>query len=397
VNDFFIPALVPCGIIVVSLTFTAYHFSSSNKAKKNYCMKNIKSFLFFFSICIQQICFAQQKLKVVIAGLSHDHVNRMLDKGRSGDIIIIGIAETNQQLCSKKKTDYQLPDSLFYKNLSSALKKNHPDLVMVYNAPVEHLAAIETCMPLHIPVMVEKPLCFSNAEAAKIKTLSQKFKTKVFTNYPSLWYSSFIELLNKKKEVGIITKMEMHGGHKGPAEIGCSKDFLNWLTDPQKNGGGAITDFGCYGACIMTELMNEKMPASVYATVKNLKPSVYPKVDDDATIVLEYTGATGIIEASWNWPYTIMDAEVYGNNAYLHASQINGTDTVYLQSKNEKGTKQEIISTPQYKDEVEYLTAVIKNCAVDSNKLLSLDRNIVIVKILDAAIQSAKLGKKIIL
>jgi predicted dehydrogenase len=359
-------------------------------------MKSIKSFLFLCFICLQQNCLAQQKLKVIIAGLSHDHVNRMLDKGKSGDIIIIGIAEPDQRLSNKKKTAYQLPDSLFYKNLSSALKKNHPDLVMVYNAPVEHLSAIETCMPLHIPVMVEKPLCFSNAEAAKIKMLSQKFKTKVFTNYPSLWYTSFIELLNKKNEVGVISKMEMRGGHKGPVEIGCSKDFLNWLTDPVKNGGGALTDFGCYGAVAFTELMQGKAPLSVYATAKNLKPSVYPKVDDDATIVLEYPGVTGIIEASWNWPYTIMDVEVYGTNSYLYASEFNTSGAEHaLQSKNEKETKQENISTPAYKDEMEYLTAVIKNGAADDNKLLSLERNIIIVRIIDAARRSVKERRKI--
>jgi predicted dehydrogenase len=358
-------------------------------------MKNIKSLLFCCFVLIQQICFAQQKLKVVIAGLSHDHVNRMLDKNKNGEIIIVAIAEPDEQLRNKKKTDYDLPDAMFYKNIAAALKKTTPDLVMVFNAPVEHLAIIETCMPLHIPVMVEKPLCFSNTEAAKIKMLSQKNNTKVFTNYPSLWYISFMELLNKKNDVGTITKMEMHGGHRGPVEIGCSKDFLYWLTDPAKNGGGALTDFGCYGACIMTALMNGKTPTSVYATVKNLKPAIYPKVDDDATIVLEYPNAIGIIEASWNWPYTIMDAEVYGANAYLHASQINGADSVYLQSKNEKGTKQENISAPQYKDEVAYLTAVIKNGAADDNLLLSLERNVIIVQIIDAARRSAKEGKKI--
>lgn len=361
-------------------------------------MKHMKSLLFFFCfVLIQQATFSQEKLKVVIAGLSHDHVNRMLDKNKTGEIIIVAIAEPDEQLRNSKKAAYQLPDELFYKNITEALKKSAPDLVMVFNAPVDHLPIIETCMPLHIPVMVEKPLCFSNAEAAKIKILSQKFATKVFTNYPSLWYSSFMELLNKKNEVGIITKMEMHGGHRGPAEIGCSKDFLNWLTDPAKNGGGALTDFGCYGACIMTALMNGKTPTSVYATAKNLKPLVYPKVDDDATIVLEYPAATGIIEASWNWPYTIMDAAVYGSYAYLHASQINGADSIYLQSKNETTTKQEAISAPQYKDEVEYLTAVIKNGAPDNNLLLSLQRNIIIVQILDAARLSVKTGKKILL
>jgi predicted dehydrogenase len=363
-------------------------------------MKNIKLLLFIFFFCTKQFSFAQDKLRVVIAGLSHDHVNPMLDKNKKGDIIIIGIAEPDEQLRNKKKKGYQLPDSIFYKDITAALKKNKPDLVMVYNAPVEHLAIIETCLPIKIPVMVEKPLCFSNAEAARIKALSEKYNTKVYVNYPSAWYTSFMELIkrvNEKNEVDAIGKMVMHGGHQGPVEIGCSKDFLYWLTDPAKNGGGALTDFGCYGASIMTALMKDKMPLSVFAVTRHLKPAVYTKADDDATIVLEYANATGIIQASWNWPYTIMDVEVYGKNAYLHAAQINGADPVSLQSKNGKETKNEEISQPQYKDEVEYLTAVIKNGAADNNMLLSLQNNIIIVKILDAARRSAKAGRKVLL
>jgi predicted dehydrogenase len=356
-------------------------------------MKRIKVVLLFVLVCIQQAGFAQEKLRIVIAGLSHDHVNRILDKGKNGDIVILGIAETNQPLCDRMKTKYQLPDSVFYKNLATALNKNHPDLVMVYNAPVEHLAVIEACLPRKIPVMVEKPLCLSNAEAARIEMLSKKFNTRVYTNYVSNWYTSNLELferVNGKNELGPIQKMVMHGGHRGPVEVGCSKDFLGWLTDPEKNGGGALTDFGCYGASIMTELMQGKAPLSVFAITRHLKPVIYPKVDDDATIVLEYSGATGIIEASWSWPYTIMDIEAYGANAYLHAM-----DPTSLQSKNEKETRMETISPPPYKDEVDYLTAVIKNGARDDNKLLSLERNVIIVRILDAARRSAKEGKKI--
>lgn len=358
-------------------------------------MKITRIVWLLLTTCMHLYCSAQEKLTVVVAGLTHDHVNRILDKNKSGDIIIIGIAEPDQELCKLKQTAYGLPDSIFNKSLSRTLSKKHPDLVMVFNSPAEHLAAIETCMPLHIPVMVEKPLCFSTGDAARIKMLSEKYNTKVFTNYPSLWYTSFMELINKKNETGVITKMEMHGGHRGPAEIGCSKYFLNWLTDPVKNGGGALIDFGCYGASIMTELMNGKAPLSVYATTRQLKPGIYPKVDDDATIIVEYAGATGIIEASWNWPYTIMDAEVYGKESYLHASQINGADTVYLQSKNEKETKQEKITEPKYKDEIEYLTAVLKNGAADDNQLMSLKRNIIVVQVLAAAKQSAQEGKKV--
>lgn len=356
-------------------------------------MKPIIILLLICIVCLMQNSYGQEKLRVVIAGLSHDHVNRILAKGQHGEIIILGIAEADQDLCNRKKAEYHLPEGLFYKSLDAALRNSKPDLVMVYNAPVEHFAIIETCLPFSIPVMVEKPLCFSYEEALKIEKLSKKYHTKVFTNYVSNWYTSNEELfkrVNEKNELGPLHKIVMHGGHIGPVEIGCSKDFLHWLTDPEKNGGGAITDFGCYGACIITELMKGKAPISVYAITRHLKPDVYPKVDDDATILLEYPNATGIIEASWSWPYTIMDVEAYGDKAYLHA-----LDPSTLQSKNDKETKMESISTPAYKDEVAYLTAVIKSGADDNIMLLSLERNLVVVHIMDAARRSAKEGKKI--
>ena len=353
-----------------------------------------------FIVGIQQLCHAQQKLQVVIAGLSHDHVNRILEKGRNGEIVILGVAEPDKELRAKKKTRYGLPDSILYDNLAAALKKNRPDLVMVFNSPIEHLPAIEKSVSLHIPVMVEKPLCFSYADAEKIKALSDKYGTRVFTNYPSLWYTSFMELIKRvseKGEVDSITKMAMHGGHRGPIEIGCSKEFAQWLTDPAKNGGGAIMDFGCYGVSIMTQMMNGELPQAVFATTRHLKPKVYTKVDDDATIVLEYKTATGVIEASWSWPYTIMDAEVYGKNAYLHASEFNGVGPVSLRSKSEKETREEVISAPKYIDEVEYLTAVIKGGATDNYRLMSLERNVTVVKVLDAARRSAKEKRKVVL
>jgi hypothetical protein len=53
---------------------------------------------------------------------------------------------------------------------------------------------------------------------------------------------------------------------------------------------------------------------------------VYPKVEDDATIIGGIPNATGQIEASWNWPFNIKDMEVFGSTGYLHA--FNGTDKV---------------------------------------------------------------------
>jgi predicted dehydrogenase len=46
---------------------------------------------------------------------------------------------------------------------------------------------------------------------------------------------------------------------------------------------------------------------------------------------------------------------------------------------------------------VEYLTAVLKNGAPDNNEMLSLERNLIVVRILDAARKSAREGRKILL
>src|SRR5690348_18403994 len=107
--------------------------------------------LIIFIVYVPHFCLAQQKLKVVLAGLSHDHVNPILEKNKSGQIEIIGIAEPDLQLCQNKKKDYQLQDSIFFRDLKTALQSKHPDLVMVYEAPAEHLSVVEICMPLHIP------------------------------------------------------------------------------------------------------------------------------------------------------------------------------------------------------------------------------------------------------
>jgi predicted dehydrogenase len=104
-------------------------------------------------------------------------------------------------------------------------------------------------------------------------------------------------------------------GHQGPKEINVQPDFLAFLRNPALNGAGALFDFGCYGANLMTWLMDNQPPTAVMAITRHFKPEIYPDVDDDATILLEYPKAQGVIEASWNWPYSRKELEVYAKAA----------------------------------------------------------------------------------
>jgi predicted dehydrogenase len=336
---------------------------------------------------------AQKILRVGVAGLAHDHVTGILNQYKKGELIIAGIAEGDDQLVAKYKKNYQLPDSLFFRTLELLLLHTKPDAILAYTPISEHIHVVEICAPKGISVMVEKPLATTVNDAERMVSLSKQYHVFVLTNYETTWYNSnqqIYEMVNDQHAVGEVRKMTVHDGHNGPKEIGCSPDFLNWLTDPVKNGGGALMDFGCYGANLMVWLMNGKAPLSVTAITHHLKPLIYPKVDDDATILLEYPNATGIIEASWDWPFGIKDFEVFGTKGYLHA--LNGND---LQQRDKVNYESVQVKPAAYSNNIQYLSDVLSGKLKPGQDLSSLENNLIVVRILNAALTSAREGKKV--
>ena len=357
---------------------------------------SLRSYFLLMSIfMLLSVVGHSQVLNVGVVGLNHDHAYGLMNQYKKGEVTIVGIVENDKTLIDRYKTRYQLPDALFFKTTSDMLAKIKPDAVLAYNAIADHLAVVEACAPKGISVMVEKPLAVNNQQADRIAALAKQHNIHVLTNYETTWYPSNQQvnvMVNQDNAVGEIRKMVVHDGHQGPKEIGCSAEFLSWLTDPVKNGGGALVDFGCYGANLMTWLMKGKTPLAVTAVTRQIKPDIYPKVDDDATILLEYEDATGIIEASWNWPFGIKDLEVFGTTGYLHAQNSK------IIRERKKDTYENLeAKMPAYTSNLKYLADVLHGKIQPGKDLSSLDNNLVVVKILEAARKSAQEGKRVVL
>jgi len=171
-------------------------------------------------------------------------------------------------------------------------------------------------------------------------------------------------------------------------------EFLAWLTDPVKDGGGALTDFGCYGSNLFTWLMGNARPKSVSAVTQTFKPAVYPKVDDEATIVVAWTDAVGIIQASWNWPFDRKDLEVYGATGQALTVKREAV-RLRLEGKEEAEVRSPALEPPE-DDPVRYLAAVARD-AVRPSGLSSLENNLIVTEILDAARESARSGRTVLL
>jgi len=389
---------------------TMSRFISSEKTKLQSNLTNMKqNFFSRVTLCVLSVMVpflssmdtvAQKKLNVVVAGLNHDHVYLIMNSYEKGEVNIVGISESNTDLIKRFKQRYKLPDSLFNNDLTSLLKKRKPDVVLAYNAINDHLAVVEAAAPFGISVMVEKPLATTVKQAQRMALLARQYKIHLLTNYETTWYPSNQQAYTKIKtnnEIGKIRKMIVHDGHQGPKEINVSKEFLSWLTDPVKNGGGAIVDFGCYGANLMTWLMDGQAPIAVTAITRQLKKDVYPNVDDDATILLEYPGATGIIEASWNWPFSIKDMEVFGQTGYIQA--VNATTLRIKEKESAPYTEVAAASiAANLTDHLNYLSSILlRNEIKPEHDLSSLENNLIVVKILEAAKTSAKTGRRVLI
>jgi predicted dehydrogenase len=336
------------------------------------------------------------KTRIAVVGLDHDHVWSLLkDITQEPDAELVAIAEADATLVSQAKKE--VPASVaFFSDYVQLLDQAKPEAVIVATSNDRHLEILRQCAKRHIHYSTEKPMATTAAEAREMEKLASAAGIKLMVNYWNVWVAPTHTLFHKvyAGELGPVQKIIVQYGHRGPKEIGISKQFATWLYDPKKNGGGAIIDFGCYGAELSLWLKGR--PARVYASTRKLKVEQHNEVDDDATMVLEYPDATAILEASWDWPYTKEQVEVFGPKGSLLA----GHETLLFRSAEARGRNVALSGEPVALDPVSretsnpisYLVDCIRNNKPIENPLAA-NLNVQVMEVLDAARESARTGR----
>jgi glucose-fructose oxidoreductase len=333
-------------------------------------------------------------LRVVIAGLVHGHASGFFEHYQHRpDLEIVGIAEPSRDLFDTYAKKFNLDSKLYYSDLDEAIQKTHPDAVLGYTSTYDHRRVVETAARLHVAVMVEKPLAVSVEDARAIEQAAQSAKIPVLVNYETTWYRSNHAAYDLVRDgsLGEVRRIVVHDGHQGPKEIGVQPEFFAWLTDPKLDGAGALFDFGCYGADLATWLMDGRRPDTVTAVTQQIKPEIYPHVDDEATVVLTYPKAVVILQASWNWPFDRKDMEVYGQHGQVFT--VKRDDVRVRITGDEKLMPGKPIAAP-YDDSISELRSVVLEGA-KPDLLTSLETNMIVVEILDAARRSAASGRTV--
>jgi len=335
-------------------------------------------------------------LRLGIIGMEHGHVHGFLQARPYQGAKLVGFAEPDTALSAEMAKQYGLGQGRLYNTPKAMLEAETVDAVVVFTNTFDHRQVVETAASHGADVMVEKPLAVNMEHARAIQRAAETHGVRVLVNYETTWYPSTeraFALAREQTRLGPLRKIVVRDGHSGPKEIGVGPPFLSWLTDPKLNGGGALMDFGCYGANLVTWLMEGERPQTVTAITQQFKSDpVYEGVGDEATILLTYPGTQAIIQASWNWPHSRKDLSIYGQRGQVHAD-----DATQMRVRVGREEERQLTIEEQpsfYEAAVPYFKKVAQG-AIEPDGLSSLKLNMVVTEILDAARRSAETGRTV--
>src|SRR5512137_2528183 len=188
--------------------------------------------------------------RIGIVGLQHDHLWRYLRgvRGSPGARITCA-ADPHAHLREKAAAMAGIPAAGLYEDHFDMLENERLDACLVFAANSRHAELTESCARRGLHVMVEKPISSDLRGADRMLDAAAKHGIRLMVNYP-IFFQGFAVECHRQMTRGALGRpwmLRYAAGHAGP-EGSCSPEFLAWLLDPVKNGGGALQDCATYGA-----------------------------------------------------------------------------------------------------------------------------------------------------
>lgn len=355
-------------------------------------------FLLWMAINTLRATELQPPIRLAIIGLSHDAAGDFISRAqRDPDVRLVGIVESNRTLTARYARLYNLNRNFFYPSLKALLAKTNVQGAAVFTSTFAHCRVVQACAVHKIDVLLEKPLAVNMPAALAMAAAAKRGGIQIMVDYETSWYPSIetaYAIVHNRHAIGNLREITVTAGNEGPKESGCSDAFLHWLTNPVLNGGGALTDFGCYGADLITWFMNQQRPVSVFAVAEHIKPEVYPKVEDQATIVITYRHSQGIVRASWDLPFAERSMRIYGKAGYVFAPRM---DLLRIRLANTEASALHLPIQPgsaSLTDDISHFVAIVRGEAKPTGPS-SLQVNLITTEILDAARKSIELAKQV--
>ena len=357
--------------------------------------------------------------RAVIIGFAHMHVNEVAQYiDEQEDFELVGFADLpmetpelteaiytrtwNLKMNSEK---YGITPHTDYKQMLDELK---PDFAFILCENVRKPMVVEECAKRGVNVSIEKPMAVNLEAALQIKASVDKYGIEAVVNWPVVWRPYMHKQIAALKSgvVGKLYKGFYINGITSPLGKGMKHrgvmEFTEDMTDEErastwwyqsKCGGGAFLDMGCYG-CLINEWIREDddLPISVIASSGNyITP--YMDAPDNMAGIIEYKDSFGLVEGSWSMPQAYLPTgPVYAcTEGVLYCTPDREIKAMNFYGQEIELPELEI--TPHIKHLPDHY-AYCKKTGTPLVKAITLDFNLQVMRLIDAALKSAESGKK---
>ncbi len=261
--------------------------------------------------------------RVGIIGLSHDHIWDVLpDLAGNEDIELVAAASAQLPLLERIKKEY---DAAIYPDAQEMAAGEKLDAVLIYGNNRAGAEEGVKALKRGWHVLIEKPMAADLAGADELLKAFDESDKRLMVNWPIAWWPQLNHAIAMAQagDIGEVWQVRYRAAHQGPKEMGASEYFCDWLYDPNRNGGGALLDYCCYGAILSRVLLGR--PHGITAVAGNLVKRDLD-AEDNAVMLMQYPQAMGIAEASWTQigKLTSYNTVIYGSEGTLFVEPEEG-------------------------------------------------------------------------
>jgi predicted dehydrogenase len=252
-----------------------------------------------------------------------------------------------------------------------------------------HASQTIAALEAGLNVMVEKPMAMSAVEAQKMNAVSEESDGILMVGHcwrfdeEVLWLR---EQVNSGK-IGRVIRTKGYGVHSNEGPAG-------WFTEKELAGGGALVDMGIHAIDTARFLLGDPTPVSVYARIGTFYKDF--DVDDTGVLLVEWeNNVISYIESGWWQPH--MDGPEASTQLYgtIGFGEVFPTRIKIANEVIDPGftfPREDHCPQEMYDSQLRYFCQCIRE-GISPNPGGS--EGLVNMRILDAAYESARIGKEV--
>lgn len=327
--------------------------------------------------------------RIIALGLHHDHVWSNLEElAATGQAELVGAADSDAELLAKYRDRFPGETTTSYDEL---LFRDGVTAAYLFgsNRLSEDLAVKASERGLHC--LVEKPMAASFSGAQRMHAAAKANGVRLMVNWPFAWWPQLRHglYMAQSGELGQVWQVHYRAAHQGPVELGCSRQFCEWLYDAELNGAGALMDYCCYGALLAEVLLGQPESVSGLRVRTGLKPDL--DLEDNAVLLLKYPHALATTEASWTQigNLTSYSTTIYGSRGTVLIEPGHGGRILIATLEHPDGIALTLPSQPEHLlNASTHFLAAIEDPAMEIHPLCKDEHGLNAQRILEEGIRA---------